>query len=87
MTTPPPRRSRPSSKLVPHDIHIVRKGVGATKATVYCERRDCRLDVNECRSCERFARIDVHEAGYEMLCRSCDEPVEDDGEGDGGDDT
>lgn len=78
MTTPPARRSRPSSKLVSHDIRFIRKGEGTAHATVHCERRDCALLVNECRSCERFARIDVHEAGYVMLCRSCDEVLDED---------
>ena len=78
MTTRPPRRSRPGAKLVPHDLSIARKDAGGTEATVYCERRDCKLNINECRSCERFARIDVHEAGYVMLCRSTDEAVDED---------
>jgi hypothetical protein len=42
-------------------------------ATIECERRKCRLPIDECRACERFARIEAHEAGYVMLCRSQDE--------------
>ena len=44
--------------------------------TVLCERREQNLDVDVCRSCERFARIDLHETGYVMLCRSEDEEID-----------
>jgi hypothetical protein len=46
-------------------------------ATVLCERRAQQLDVEVCRVCERFGRIDVHEAGYVMLCRAEDEELDD----------
>lgn len=80
MTTPDPRTrsSRPAANLVTHDIRFIRKGAAEFEPTVHCERRDCTLHLNECRSCERFARIDVHEGGYVMLCRSSDEPLDED---------
>jgi hypothetical protein len=38
-----------------------------------CERHQSRFDVDVCRSCERFARIEMHEGGFVVLCRSEDE--------------
>jgi hypothetical protein len=77
MTTQPPRCARPSSHLVPHEIRLTRKrsevGTSTVVATVHCERRESTLNVETCGYCERFARIDMHEAGYVMLCRSEDE--------------
>jgi hypothetical protein len=77
MTTFPPRSPRPSSRLVPHEIQLTRKpsesGTSPVVATIHCERRDCTLNVETCGYCERFARIETHEAGYVMLCRSKDE--------------
>ncbi|HKU36710.1 MAG TPA: hypothetical protein VJR89_01150 [Polyangiales bacterium] len=64
-----------------HDIEFVTTDVKSdaprVRATIQCERRDQTLDVESCRSCERFARVDVHEAGYVMLCRSEDEQLDD----------
>ena len=71
------KRLRPSSRLVAHDLEFVpAEAPGGSKrmlATIACERRDCTLNIDECRACERFARIEAHEAGYVMLCRSQDE--------------
>lgn len=82
MTTLPTRRSRPSSRLVVHDVRFVPVDANSdaprVRATIKCERRDCILDVEVCRECERFARVDVHEAGYVMLCRSQDEEFDTD---------
>ena len=78
MTSSRKRPSRPCSQLVPHDIRFVRKGDAEVAPIIHCERRDCTLHLNVCRSCERFARIDVHEAGFVMLCRSSDEAIDDD---------
>ena len=80
MTGTPPKKTRPSTRLVLHDIRVERceQPDGSTKlcALVDCERRKRRLDVDECRACERLTRIDVHEAGFVVLCRSEDESFE-----------
>lgn len=59
-----------------HDVHFGRQtaedGSSKVVATVACERRQCTVSVDVCSECERFARIEVHEAGYTMLCRSTD---------------
>jgi hypothetical protein len=72
-------RLRPSSNLVAHDIRVTREelqpGAAHSVATVHCERYDRTVEVEDCGYCERFARIDTHEAGYVMLCRSSDEAV------------
>jgi hypothetical protein len=78
MNSPPrPHRPRPASRLIAHEIRFRRKehanGHAAVVASVECERRKCDFDVNECAYCERFARIEMHEAGYTLLCRSTDE--------------
>lgn len=82
MTTPPAPRSRPSSTLVPHDIRFVQaptcSGRARVRAQVHCEHQHDNIDVETCRARERFVRVDVHEAGYVMLCRSADEEIEDD---------
>jgi hypothetical protein len=78
MTTPPaPRRTwPPHPRLVVHDIKLERQsppdGQSRVRATVDCERNQCTLDVEVCALCPRFARIEVHEAGYVLLCRSLD---------------
>ncbi len=68
--------SIPHSRLVPHEIRIARVDDAGTTpevvATVECERKACRLRIEMCVRCERFARIEPHEAGYTMLCRSTD---------------
>lgn len=72
-----PRVMKPSARLIEHDVRVrlqlVRPGVAEVTATVECERRQCTRDVELCAYCERFARIEVHEAGYTLLCRSADE--------------
>jgi hypothetical protein len=68
---------RPSSRLVAHEIRVASRPleqVGAELiATIYCERQRRTLEVDSCAYCERFARIEVHEGGFAMLCRSTDE--------------
>ncbi len=65
---------KPRLLLVMRDIHLSRDGSSTQRdnvqATVDCERWGCTLPVETCVSCERFARIEVHEAGYGLLCRS-----------------
>lgn len=69
---PPESHSVSDQRLVAHDIRVERRvadeGKERVVATVECERRGT-LCVDECRACPRFARIEVHEAGYLMLCR------------------
>jgi len=69
-------KSRPHSRLVPHEIRLARAEGGNGKpevvATIECERKACVMRVEACVHCERFARIEPHEAGYVMLCRSTD---------------
>ncbi len=68
---------RPHPRLVPHDLAITRTasalGRGKVVAAIYCERVGAEVSVDVCRLCQRFARIEPHEAGYVLLCRSCDE--------------
>jgi hypothetical protein len=83
MATSPPssdRKSRPHWRLVAHDIHFVvgeRRDAAVATAVVACERRNCnKVSVQStCVYCERFARIEPHEAGYLVLCRAADEEV------------
>jgi hypothetical protein len=62
---------------VAHDIRVTREelrpGLTHAVAKVHCERHDSMIEVEDCAYCERFARIDTHEAGYVLLCRSSDE--------------
>ena len=81
MTTPtkPPNSSRPALRLVQHDIHLSRERSESDRsqvvARVTCERRGCEVLVEQCAHCERFARIETHEAGYVLLCRAHDEQL------------
>jgi len=76
MTAETPRSPPiPHSRLVPHEIRLVRVEDPAGRtvaATIECERKACTLRIETCVRCERFARIEPHEAGYTMLCRSTD---------------
>ena len=76
---PKRRRVRPGWRLVPHDVTFESPPSAASRtapvASVHCERHDCACRVEDCSYCERFARIDVHEAGYTLLCRSQDDEV------------
>ena len=69
-------QNTPHSRLVPHDIQLARvepeRAHSRVVATIQCERRGCTLRVETCAQCERFARVETHEAGYVMLCRSTD---------------
>jgi len=75
-----PKRLRPSSCPVMHDIRFAHAPLpgGGSKlvACIECERRGCVLDVEVCRACERFCRIETHEGGFVMLCRSLDERID-----------
>jgi hypothetical protein len=70
------KRRRPSSRLIAHDLCFEPKetasGHKTHLPTIECERRGT-LSIDECRACERFARIETLEHGYVMLCRSGDE--------------
>jgi hypothetical protein len=76
----PSERLRPKTRLVVHDIHMElepqREGPDKLRLYVECERRKCKLSVDECGVCERLERIDSHEAGFAVLCRSEDETFE-----------
>lgn len=74
-----PKTLRPSTRLVQHDIRFEAResnGRGSLRVLVDCERRGGPQCIDTCRSCERFARIEPHEAGYVLLCRSEDETFE-----------
>jgi hypothetical protein len=75
--TQPKKRVRPRSRVVLHDIRLTREqspdGRNKVVASAECERHQSRFDVDVCRSCERFARIEMHEGGFVVLCRSEDE--------------
>lgn len=77
MTEPPPRPEQPRrSHLLQQDIAITR--VDASDPTsrvvahVHCTRRRCAIEVRDCADCQHFARIEVHEAGYVLLCQQED---------------
>jgi hypothetical protein len=77
--SPTKHAARIHPRLVPHEVHMERvaqpqreAGTSEVKARVYCERQQRDVLVEACAQCERFARIDVHEAGYTLLCRSTD---------------
>lgn len=75
-----PKSTRPSARLVVHDmeLEVRRQADGRDKlcAYVHCQRRKQKLSLDECRGCERLARIEAHEAGYVVLCRAEDETFE-----------
>lgn len=68
-----------------HDIRfeVARRADGSDKLCAYvqCERRKVKQSVDDCRGCERFARIEAHEAGYIVLCHAEDETFERDDDG------
>lgn len=67
-------KTLPAHRLVAHDIRLQRAPDGAgrreVEATVECELESCTKTVEQCAACLRFARVEVHEAGYVLLCRS-----------------
>ena len=71
---------RPRALLVVHDIRVEAtpqaNGPGRLLASVDCERHGRTVSVDECRACARLDRIDSHEAGFVVLCRSQDEPFD-----------
>jgi hypothetical protein len=76
MTDVPPTRR--ANLLVSQDVRLNRRrandGRVEVRATVECAIDHCTKEVEQCAACARFVRIDVHEAGYTMLCRSSDRP-------------
>ncbi|HEX6240740.1 MAG TPA: hypothetical protein VFZ61_07600 [Polyangiales bacterium] len=71
---PPSDKSSPPPSLVQQDIHLEReRGSGRVVATAVCARKGCAVNVEDCAHCAHFARIDTHEAGYVLICRSRDE--------------
>jgi hypothetical protein len=93
MTSKPPsstRGKRPFSRLVVHDIRLVRRrepdGSEQVKALVDCDHYGCEIEANRCAQCAGFARIEPHEAGYILLCHpgaAGSEAATDDGGGHG----
>lgn len=77
--TPPPKSGR--THLVQQDIRVARADPtdpsARVVASVHCARRDCVLDVENCAACPQFARIEVHEAGYILVCREEEAPRHD----------
>lgn len=71
---PPARPTRSANLLVSQDVRLIRHrandGRVEVQATVECAIGQCTKSVEQCATCARFVRIDVHEAGYTMLCRS-----------------
>lgn len=68
-----PTKAPVSSLLVQQDICLAREeadGSVHVVATVACARRGLDVAVEECAHCPHFARIETHEAGYVMLCRT-----------------
>ena len=72
------RTARPNGLCIAHPIRVVHS-VSAphiqagTKALVECERRGCSISVTQCQQCEHFARVEVHEGAYVLLCDSATE--------------
>lgn len=70
---------RPSSRLIQHDVRFELRPDGRRvklRVVIDCQRTGTARTVDDCRGCERFARIEAHEAGYILLCRALDEPFE-----------
>ena len=81
MADPSPKSCRPRGLLVAQDIELTRARAEArVVASAHCVRRDCTMDVDDCGRCPHFVRIDTHEAGYVLVCRS---PEADEHERDG----
>lgn len=77
LTRPPDPKLRPHWRLVVHDIRLaLRSRSPQVIATVECEIWGRTVSVERvCTSCARFARVEPHEAGYLVLCRSADEEL------------
>jgi hypothetical protein len=72
---PPSDKSLESPLLVQQDIKIEReRDSGRVVASAVCRRKGCSVNVEDCAQCAYFARIDVHEAGYVMLCQTVTGP-------------
>lgn len=75
-SVPPPLPStmRPSRRLVAHDVKLTRqenaRGETEVLATVQCKNA---RNVCDCLRCERFVRIEPHEAGFVLLCKPVEE--------------
>jgi hypothetical protein len=68
---------RPSDKsskpplLIQQDIELQReRDSGRVIASAVCARKGCSVNVEDCARCAHFARIDTHEAGYVLVCRT-----------------
>ena len=76
MTEAPPSRTARRAQLLVCDIRLDRQpsaaGQTEVQATVECPIDQCTKHVEHCATCVRFVRIDVHEAGYTMVCRGTD---------------
>ena len=74
MADTPSKSSRPRGRhLVGQDIQLTRADPEArVVASAHCVRRGCTMDVEDCAGCPHFVRIDTHEAGYVLVCRSAD---------------
>jgi hypothetical protein len=86
MAEPPPTSSRPPGwHLVGQDIQLTRakvQGEIRVIASAHCVRKDSTMDVEDCAGCPHFVRIDTHEAGYVLVCRSAEaDEHADDGHG------
>jgi hypothetical protein len=78
VTKPPPRPEQlRRARLVQQDICIEREDPADPSsrvvARVHCTRAGCALEVEGCAHCAHFGRIEVHEAGYVLLCQEEDE--------------
>jgi hypothetical protein len=65
-----------SPSLVEQDIELSREprdGSTRVVARVECARRGCTVEVEQCGRCAHFVRIETHEAGYLLLCRTGEE--------------
>jgi hypothetical protein len=69
-------QAKPASTLVEHDIRLTAEsledGTRRVTALVLCEQAGGEVSAAGCMRCPRFVRIEVHEAGYTLLCRSLD---------------
>lgn len=83
MADAPPKSSRPHGRhLVGQDIQLTRASAeGRVVASAHCVRRGCTMDVEDCAGCPHFVRIDTHEAGYVLVCRTEEADEVHDGQG------
>lgn len=71
---PPSHKSSELPSLVLQDILLQREPQsGRVVASAVCARKGCSVNVEDCAHCAHFARIDSHEAGYVLVCRTGDD--------------